>query len=77
MNRLINGYRDALALTRAAINGDHDLAAQMISQLTDVETRVTLSAATALAAVLTEQLSADMKMHASELIRQLAYGPEL
>ncbi len=77
MNRLINGYRDALALTRAAILGEHDLAAQMIAQLSDVETRVTLSAATALAAVLAEQLSKEIHLNASELIRQLAYGPEL
>lgn len=70
-NALVAAYGDALALVRAAVNGDHDMAAEMVTTLTNRELTHVLTATAALAAVLAEETSKQIGIPVDDLMRDL------
>lgn len=70
-NALVAAYGDALALVRAAVNNDHDMAAEMVTTLTNRELTHVLTATAALAAVLAEETSKQIGIPVDDLMRDL------
>lgn len=71
MTTLVDAYRDALALTRAAIAGEHSMAAEMVATLNRQELCQILSATAALAAVLAEETSRNIGIPSAQLMHDL------